>query len=434
MKNCLQILVIVLISSVCIMAQPNFTPYSSGNPVLPKGNSGDWDENALWAPSVTVVNDTFYLTYNGTTNFQMVPIAIGLATSADGFTFIRCASNPILTADGSGFDSYNVVGGQLFYENGTWYMYYSGRSLPPNQPGNVISRTTAESPRGPWTTSDDTLLTVGSTGEWDSEFVGVGSIISTDKELMMYYWGGSAWPGGGHQIGLATSGDGGLTWTKYNDPATTNPPYAESDPVLPVGAAGSIDDNGILGCSVLKRTIQWEMFYAGGDGDSTSICYATSSDGIIWNKHPLNPVLSPSKDPLAYDLLEVPSIVLFNDRYFLYYDYGVFANGIGLATADTITSINPQFTYRPATFALYQNYPNPFNPLTAIGYQLSALSDVDLSIYNLIGQKVVTLVNKRQPPGRYQVEWDASGFASGVYYYKIESGNFVQTHKMVYLK
>ena len=176
------------------------------------------------------------------------------------------------------------------------------------------------------------------------------------------------------------------------------------------------------------------MFYAGGDGDSTSICYATSSDGIIWNKHPLNPVLSPSKDQLAYDLLEVPSIVLFNDRYFLYYDYGVFSNGIGLATADTITSINPQFTYRPATFALYQNYPNPFNPLTAIGYQLSALSDVDLSIYNLIGQKVVTLVNKRQPPGRYQVEWDASGFASGVYYYKIESGNYVQTRKMIYLK
>jgi len=85
-------------------------------------------------------------------------------------------------------------------------------------------------------------------------------------------------------------------------------------------------------------------------------------------------------------------------------------------------------------FKLSQNYPNPFNPTTAIGYQLSTVSEVELSIYNLLGQKVSTLVSKKQPAGRYEVEWDATGFASGVYYYRIEAGEFQQVRKMVYLK
>ena len=74
-----------------------------------------------------------------------------------------------------------------------------------------------------------------------------------------------------------------------------------------------------------------------------------------------------------------------------------------------------------STFGLEQNYPNPFNPVTAIGYQLSALSQVELSIYNLLGQKVATLVAKKQAAGRYQVDWDASGFASGVYVYRLSA-------------
>ena len=88
----------------------------------------------------------------------------------------------------------------------------------------------------------------------------------------------------------------------------------------------------------------------------------------------------------------------------------------------------------PNKFSLSQNYPNPFNPVTAIGYQLSALSQVELSIYNLLGQKIVTLVSEKQKTGYHQIEWDAGSFASGVYYYKIEAGNFVEIRKMVYLK
>jgi len=88
----------------------------------------------------------------------------------------------------------------------------------------------------------------------------------------------------------------------------------------------------------------------------------------------------------------------------------------------------------PDKFSLSQNYPNPFNPSTAIGYQLSAISDVELSIYNLLGQKIATLISEKQNAGVHQVEWDASGFSSGVYYYQIKAGEFHEIKKMVLLR
>jgi len=88
----------------------------------------------------------------------------------------------------------------------------------------------------------------------------------------------------------------------------------------------------------------------------------------------------------------------------------------------------------PEYYELNQNYPNPFNPVTIINYQLPMTSDVNISIYNLLGQKVATLINERKQAGYHQVEWDATGFASGVYYYRMVAGNYVETRKMIYLK
>jgi hypothetical protein len=89
----------------------------------------------------------------------------------------------------------------------------------------------------------------------------------------------------------------------------------------------------------------------------------------------------------------------------------------------------------PAEFALYQNYPNPFNPVTAISYHLSAVSHVELSVYNLLGQKVAKLVNENQNAGFYQVEWDASGFSSGIYFYRLQTdGGFLKTRKLMLIR
>ncbi len=88
----------------------------------------------------------------------------------------------------------------------------------------------------------------------------------------------------------------------------------------------------------------------------------------------------------------------------------------------------------PVNFSLSQNYPNPFNPTTNIKYSITQSGKVTLAIFNILGQKVATLVNEVQKPGNYIVSFDASKLASGVYIYRIQTDNFTQSKKMTLLK
>jgi hypothetical protein len=102
-----------------------------------------------------------------------------------------------------------------------------------------------------------------------------------------------------------------------------------------------------------------------------------------------------------------------------------------------ITSINGSNQSIPKEFCLEQNYPNPFNPTTTIKYRIPDIGTrhaVSLRIFNLLGREVATLVNENKPAGNYQVTWNASTMSSGVYFYQLKSGNFVETKKMLLLK
>ena len=88
----------------------------------------------------------------------------------------------------------------------------------------------------------------------------------------------------------------------------------------------------------------------------------------------------------------------------------------------------------PSEFNLHQNYPNPFNPKTIINYELGIKNYVSLKLYDVLGNEVVTLVNEKQSTGSYKVEFDGSNFASGMYFYKLEAGNFSETKRMILLK
>jgi hypothetical protein len=88
----------------------------------------------------------------------------------------------------------------------------------------------------------------------------------------------------------------------------------------------------------------------------------------------------------------------------------------------------------PKTFLLEQNYPNPFNPSTTIRYQLPVASEVKLEVYDVLGKKVATLVSERQAAGYYQYVWNANGLTSGVYFYRLQAGGFVETKKMMLVK
>jgi len=88
----------------------------------------------------------------------------------------------------------------------------------------------------------------------------------------------------------------------------------------------------------------------------------------------------------------------------------------------------------PSSYALEQNYPNPFNPSTTIKFAVPKESNVNLSIYNVLGEIVSTLVDEEMIPGYYEYEFDALHYASGVYLYSITAGDFVETKKMVLLR
>ncbi len=89
-------------------------------------------------------------------------------------------------------------------------------------------------------------------------------------------------------------------------------------------------------------------------------------------------------------------------------------------------------------FKLYQNYPNPFNPATKIDYSLPFSSDVKLTIYDILGNEIITLVNSFQNAGSYEIEFNPSTLqkriSSGIYFYRLKSGNSIQTKKLIYMK
>jgi hypothetical protein len=88
----------------------------------------------------------------------------------------------------------------------------------------------------------------------------------------------------------------------------------------------------------------------------------------------------------------------------------------------------------PSNFSLDQNYPNPLNPTTNIGFQIAQFGFVSLKLFDILGNEVATLVNEEKPAGNYKVEFSAAGLPSGIYFYRLQSGPFVQTKKMILMK
>ncbi|MEW6015406.1 MAG: T9SS type A sorting domain-containing protein [Candidatus Zixiibacteriota bacterium] len=108
-------------------------------------------------------------------------------------------------------------------------------------------------------------------------------------------------------------------------------------------------------------------------------------------------------------------------------------NDIPLNVADTPDNLLPN------NFTVSQNFPNPFNPSTVIQFELPRAADITLDIYNILGQKVITLLKERKPAGKYRVEWDGNNSdrlpcASGIYLYRLRAGDQAVTRKMVLLK
>jgi hypothetical protein len=156
-------------------------------------------------------------------------------------------------------------------------------------------------------------------------------------------------------------------------------------------------------------------------------------------------VLRQGRHTISNDTLDIPlgyTILSENDTIthvvgIIYYSFNKYKfvprTNIDFGTIITNVDIarNPVV---PVSFALAQNYPNPFNPSTHIAYSVPVASPVNLKIYNVLGQIVMTLVDEHQLPGEYTVRFDASKLSTGVYFYSLHAGSFRQVRKMMLLK
>ncbi|MDD8018228.1 MAG: T9SS type A sorting domain-containing protein [Bacteroidota bacterium] len=171
--------------------------------------------------------------------------------------------------------------------------------------------------------------------------------------------------------------------------------------------AFSVDRNGVL------WTEFFDLF-----GQILHGVYFSSDNGITWKYVGLNGV-------------GVSSLVSMDDTTYAI----TFIDGIyGFTTASKPTSVWNNESQIASSYELFQNYPNPFNPTTTINYQLPKSGIVTLKIFDILGQEVATLVNEKKEAGKYQVQFDASRFASGVYLYQLDAGNYSSVKKMILMK
>ncbi len=322
----------------------NFKAYEH-NPILTPGAPGSWDETYVGAPQIIVYDGVKYLFYLG--HNASIKMSVGMATSRDGIHFTKFEGNPVLAPDGKGFDAMQASPGRVIKMDSIWAMYYNGQELVVYSPGAYIGRATAKQITGPWTRDENPVLSGGSRGEWDAGFIIPSSVLALeDGTYRMYYTGGTdllKW--GDFYVGMASSADG-IHWVKYNDPATEKHPFSESDPVLMPGNRGEWDGSDLWMPHVIKIHGGYGMFYGGTPEDASSeanemsaIGYASSIDGIHWEKYSGNPILQSSDDSHFKKKgitggIENPWVIYTDSMGFLYYDYTNSPGGIGVATVE----------------------------------------------------------------------------------------------------
>jgi small nuclear ribonucleoprotein (snRNP)-like protein len=218
-----------------------------------------------------------------------------------------------------------------------------------------------------------------------------------------------------------TAVDGSNNESGFSNEVYATPVHIDSiPPAIPQNLSAVAEDSTI--------TLTWNMV-----NDPDSIHYRVYMDTTS------NPLTLIDSTINYTDTSIVINNLKYNTTYYFrltavdkYLNESEFSNEVQMTLV--YTDININNSDLPITYSLKQNYPNPFNPITTIEYQLPKQNHVDLSIYNMLGQKVTCLISDEQPAGTYTMKWNANDFASGVYYYQLISGSFHAVRKMVLLK
>ncbi|MFN8531179.1 MAG: hypothetical protein U0670_21455 [Anaerolineae bacterium] len=304
-------------------APPSLFVLTSPDPTVPHGRPRDWDGRFSDPGTVIYHGGLFHMFRNG---FQLWPgsVQIGYLTSEDGVTWTEQSEDPILRSADVSFAGVAILSSSAVVEDdGTWVLYFYTWDTTAHRldAGGTIGRATAVDPLGPWTVYPEPILTAGSAGEWDDIQVSKPHVLRTEDGYLMYYSGHNH--DQERSIGLAMSDDG-IHWTKYDDPATTEAPFAESDPVFIPGEAGTWDAGEVAQPIVDRIGDQYVLLYRGYPmtppvGPTMNLGIATSADGIHWTRYPENPVLNKDEMP-ALDFWDTAAVYHEGTEY-LYLEF-----------------------------------------------------------------------------------------------------------------
>jgi len=232
-----------------------------------------------------------------------------------------------------------------------------------------------------------------------------------------------------------------ISWTDYRT-GTTADIYAQR-----VNSTGAVQwtATGIIICTSSGDQIKSQLVSDGNNGayitwedhrnTGNSDIYAqriASNAAINWaaTGFAICTAVNNQMNPMIVSNGNLGAIIAWQD-YRSGNNFDIYAAGFNTSG---IIGIKESGTTNPLEFALLQNYPNPFNPTTVINYQLPKTSAVKLSIYDALGKEMSTLVNESQNAGYYNIEWNASAYPSGVYFYRLEAGSFISNKKMILIK
>jgi hypothetical protein len=263
----------------------------SGNPVVDIGNPGEWDDLYVRSPAVIYDGTIYHMWYSGNGGPTW---KIGYANSTDGINWNKYSGNPVLDVGAGWWEAGGVLEPYVLFDGAIYHMWYSGDD------GTTTRRIcyANSTDRINWNKySGNPVLDLGSPSEWDDSSVYAEKVIFNGSTYQMWYTGRDP---SSNRIGYATSPDG-LSWTRY-----------PGNPVMDLGPPGSWEDLHVYVPSIIYDGSIYQMWYGGGNSSFISTGYATSVDGINWQRYPGNPVINTGPPGSFDDFYSVPSTVLFD--------------------------------------------------------------------------------------------------------------------------
>ncbi|MEO8447080.1 MAG: YCF48-related protein [bacterium] len=341
--------------------------------------------------------------------------------------------------------SNSLIGVNFFDEHSGWISGHNGLILVTTDGGdhwaNQSSGTSVNlffvkfinSTQG-WISSDEGILNTTDGGtQWSNQ-------LHSDFGMYAVYFADNSRGWAQERFGkMFKTTDGGITWVPKQEipnTATVSFHFSNANTGWSVGYENAIlkttdagetwsrQNSGSVGVQQLRSvTFTEDPGTYGWIAGFNGTVYRTTNGGTNW---------IPKTMPIAAQFTTVKFI---NKNI----GWVIGGNGVILKTidgGDAVTNTNNTVTAIPTKYNLEQNFPNPFNPTTVIKFSLPENSNIKLNVFNIAGQKVAELINENRIAGSYEINFEVYkyGLSSGVYFYKIEAGEFVQTKKMILLK